>query len=75
LFHLAERWRLTLAEVPVQVEHSAHDGTCPPRRARHAGQPRAHPPARPPGCLPGRCRPSESGEPCLMDPGSVRTDG
>ena len=33
LFHLAERWRLTLAEVPVQVEHSErttvralHDG-------------------------------------------------
>jgi hypothetical protein len=22
LFHLAERWRLSLAEVPVQVEHS-----------------------------------------------------
>jgi len=22
LFHLAERWRLTLAEVPVEVEHS-----------------------------------------------------
>ena len=23
LFHLAERWRLPLAEVPVEVEHSA----------------------------------------------------